>query len=91
MPSAEDRNRIDNWVALAPDTRIVESTQAGDRWTTQALEDGEIRYEETEFGSDEPELSLLAAWCERQCKVPVRPPVKASVPPVDGLQRKRQG
>jgi hypothetical protein len=62
VPTDENRTKIDLWVALAPDTRVVETTQAGDRWTTQALEDGEVRYEETEFGADEPELNQLAGW-----------------------------
>jgi hypothetical protein len=61
----------------------VETTQNGNRWTTQALEDGEVRYEETDFGSDEPELNLLDAWCARQSKkVEPRPPVKTSGTPI---------
>ena len=70
---------IDAWVALAPDNRVIETTQQGARWTTQALEDGEVRYEETELG-DEPELNLLARWCDRQAKSEPKPPVKTSGP-----------
>jgi hypothetical protein len=74
---------------MPEDTRVVETTQAGDRWTTQALEDGEVRYEEIEFGGDEPELNLLARWCERQAKiVEPRPPVKTSGLPLSDLARK---
>lgn len=82
---ANDANKakIDAWIALAPDTRVVETEQHGDRWTTQALEDGEVRYEETDFGVDEPELNLLAAWCARQsAKIEPRPPAKTTGAPV---------
>jgi hypothetical protein len=65
VPPDENRAKIDESIAVSPDTRVVETTQFGDRWSTQALEDGEVRYEETDFGVDEPELNLLAAWCER--------------------------
>ena len=85
----ETRGKIDRWVAVSPDTRVVESTQAAGLWTSQAIEDGEVRYEETEFGGDEPELSLLAKWCEKHTKVEPRPPVKASGVPISGLPRKR--
>jgi hypothetical protein len=81
VPSAENRAKIDAWVGAAPDNRVVETVQRGDRWTTQALEDGEVRYEETEFGLDEPELNLLTAWCDRQMKAAPRPPVKTSGAP----------
>lgn len=87
MPTDENRKRIDDWVAAAPDSRVVETTRAGDRWTTQALEDGEVRYEETDFG-EEPELDLLARWCERQGRVEPKPPVKTA--PGDDLQRRKQ-
>jgi hypothetical protein len=91
VPTGDNRKRIDDWIALAPDTRLVETTQEGDRrWVTQALEDGEVRYEETDFG-DEPELGLLAAWCERQGRVTARPPAKTNGAPIDVLERKRQG
>jgi hypothetical protein len=61
----------------------VETTRNGGRWETQALEDGDVMYEETDFGADEPELNLLAAWCERQAKrVEPRPPVKTSGAPI---------
>jgi hypothetical protein len=79
VPTDANRTKIDLWVAIAPDTRVVETIRTGDRWTTQALEDGEIRYEETESGADEPELNQLAGWCEGQArKVEPRPPVKTS-------------
>lgn len=92
MPTDENRRLVDAWIALAPDTRVVETTHSGDRWTTQAVEDGEVRYEETELGADEPELNLLAGWCARQAKrVEPRPPVKVSAPAVGTLERKRQG
>jgi hypothetical protein len=91
VPTDQDRKLIDEWIAVAPDTRVVESTQAGDRWTTQAIEDGEVRYEETQFEADVPEMRLLARWCERQAKqVEPRPPVKVA-PVIDRLERKRQG
>jgi hypothetical protein len=91
MPTDENRTKIDRWVAVAPDTRVVETTQLGDRWTTQALEDGEIRYQETEFGAEEPELNQLAAWCERQAKkVEPRPPVKTSGVPLSDLGRRQK-
>ena len=86
MPTDETRAKIDLWIAVSPDTRLVETTRNGDRWTTQALEDGEMRYEETELGADEPELELLAGWCERQAKkVDPRPPVKTSGVPLSDL------
>lgn len=79
MPSEEDRAKIDQWVAEAPDTRVVETNQSGSRWITHAIEDGEILYEETDFG-DEPLLHLLAGWCSRQTKrLEARPPVKTGV------------
>ena len=81
VPTDENRARIDAWVALSPDTRVIETEQHGDRWTTQALEDGEVRYEETEL-REQPELNLLARWCERQTKVEPRPPVKTSGAPL---------
>ena len=91
MPTDENRARIDLWVAVAPDTRIVETTQAGHRWTTQALEDGEVRFEEIEFGADEPELTLLAQWCEKQAtRVEPRPPVKTSGVPLPDVARGRR-
>jgi hypothetical protein len=87
----ESRARIDSWIAIAPDTRVVETTQAGERWKTQALEDGEVPYEGTEFGGDEPELNLLALWCERQANiVQPRPPAKTSGGPFSDLARKRK-
>lgn len=90
MPTDENRAKIDTWVAAAPDTRVVETTHAGTRWTSRALEDGEVRYEETEVGRDEPELNLLAGWCERQVKkVDARPPVKTSGVPPSGMARTR--
>jgi hypothetical protein len=90
VPTDENRARIDAWVAAAPDTRVVESTQAGTRWTSQALEDGQVRYEETEIGRDEAELNLLARWCQRQVKpVDARPPVKTSGVPSSGMARTR--
>jgi hypothetical protein len=91
VPTDENRTKIDLWVAVAPDTRVVETTRAGDSWTTQALEDGEIRYEETESGADEPELNQLAGWCERQAKkVEPRPPVKTSAAPLPDLARRQK-
>lgn len=90
VPTDDTRTKIDIWIAAAPDTRIVETKQTSDRWTTQALEDGEVRYEETEFGADEPELNLLARWCERQAtKVGPRPPVKTVGGPLSDLARKQ--
>jgi hypothetical protein len=89
VPNDQNRARIDAWVAEAPDNRIVETTQLADRWVTQALEDGEVRYEETDFNVDEPELNLLAAWCARQSKqVEPRPPVKTSGAAARRLERK---
>ncbi len=91
MPSDETRAKIDLWIAIAPDTRVVETTHTGDRWTTQALEDGQIRYEETELGRDEPELDLLGGWCERQAKkLAARPPVQTGAVPVSDLARRRR-
>jgi hypothetical protein len=91
VPTDENRMKIDLWVAISPDTRVVETTHAGERWTTQALEDGEIRYEEIEFGADEPELNQLAGWCERQAKkVEPRPPVKTSGVPLSDLPRRQK-
>jgi hypothetical protein len=78
VASEENRKRIDAWVALAPDSRVIETEQDGERWTTQALEYGQVRYEEVHFGFDEPELNLLADWCGRQMKVEPKPPVKTS-------------
>jgi len=90
VPTDEDRKRLDDWVAVAPDNRLVETTQDGNRWTTQALEDDEVRYEETDFDTDEPELRLLAVWCARQVtKFEPRPPVKAGLAAVDALGRKQ--
>lgn len=90
MPTDEARTKIELWIAVAPDNRIVETAHAGDRWTTQALEDGEVRYEETEFGADDPELTLLANWCEREAKkVEPRPPVKTSGAPLSDFARKQ--
>ncbi len=61
------------------------------RATTQALEDGEVRYEETEFCGDEPELNLLARWCERQAKtIEPRPPAKTSGLPLSDLARRQR-
>ena len=60
VPSEEDRAKIDQWVAEAPETRVVETTRTGSRWTTHAIDDGDIVYEETDFG-DEPLLHLIAA------------------------------
>ena len=89
MPTDENRARIDAWVAEAPDNRVVETTQHGERWETQALEDGEVRYEETDLGVGEPELNLLAAWCERQSsRIEPRPPVKTSGVALERLDRK---
>jgi hypothetical protein len=89
VPSDEKRVKIDAWIAVAPDNRVVETTQLADRWVTQALEDGEVRYEETDFGVDEPELNLLSAWCARQAKrVEPRPPVKTSGAAAERLERK---
>ena len=89
MPTDENRAKIDDWIAVSPDTRVVETTQLGDRWTTQALEDGEVRYEETEL-RDEPELNLLAAWCARQGRrVEPRPPVKTSGAPEELARKAR--
>ena len=86
----ETRTKIDLWIAVAPENRIVETAHAGERWTTQALEDGEVRFEEIEFGSDDPELNLLASWCEREAKkVEPRPPVKTSGVPLADLARKQ--
>jgi len=86
----QNRAKIDAWIAVARETRIVETTRAGNGWTTQALEDGEVRYQETEFGADEPELNLLAEWCERRAKrIDARPPVKTSGVPLSGLPRKQ--
>jgi hypothetical protein len=91
VPTDENRTKIDRWVALAPDTRVVETTRSGGCCTTQALEDGEIRYEETEFGTDQPELNQLARWCERQTKqVEPRPPVKTSGVPLFDLSRRQK-
>jgi hypothetical protein len=91
VPTDENRTKIDLWVAIAPDTRVVETTRAGDRWTTQALEDGEVRYEETEFGADEPELNQLAGWCAGQArKVEPRPPVKTSAAALAHVVRRQK-
>jgi hypothetical protein len=88
VPTDENRARIDEWIAAAPDSRVVETDRQGERWTTKALEDGEVRYEETEFGRDVPELNLLARWCERQVlKVEPRPPAKTSRAPVGSVGR----
>jgi len=82
--------KIDRWIEVAPDTRLIETTPTGNGWTAQALEDGEVRYEETEFGGDEPELNLLAGWCERQAKkVDPRPPVKTIGVPLSDVARTR--
>jgi len=91
VPTDETRARIDAWIAVAPDTRVIETAHSGDRWTTQALEDGEVRYEEVEFGIDEPELHLLAGWCGRQAnQVQARPPVKTfGVPLLDSARRQK--
>jgi len=90
VPTDENRAKIDEWVAAASDSRVVETTRQGDRWTTQALEDGEVRYEETDFGGDEPLLDLLAAWCARQTrKVEPRPPAKTSGGAFEHPARKR--
>jgi len=79
MPTDENRAKVDQWIAVAPDNRVVETRRNRDRWETQALEDGDVVYEETDFGTDEPELNLLAAWCERQGKrAEPRPPVKTT-------------
>jgi hypothetical protein len=89
VPSDENRSKIDAWIALAPDSRVIETAQSGDRWVTQALEDGQVRYEETDFGADEPELNLLARWCARQtAKVEPRPPAKTTGAPAVGSARK---
>ncbi|HKO47177.1 MAG TPA: hypothetical protein VJV79_05610 [Polyangiaceae bacterium] len=91
VPTDQNRTKIDLWVAVSPDTRIVETTQTGDRWTTRALEDGEIRYAETELGVDEPELNQLAAWCTSQTKkLQGRPPVKTSRPPLSEPTRRQK-
>jgi len=90
VPSEEDRAKIDQWVAEAPETRVVETTRNGSRWTTQAIEDGDILYEETDFG-DEPLLDLIAAWCVRQTKKPeARPPVKAGASQLEPRARKQR-
>ncbi len=90
MATDETRAKIDAWVSAAPDSRVVETTREGDRWTTQALEDGEVRYEETDIGGDEPTLELLAAWCQRQgLGAAPRPPAKTTGEPVETLARKR--
>jgi hypothetical protein len=92
VPTDENRVRIDEWVAVAPDSRLVETARHGECWTTQALEDGEVRYEETEFGRDEPELNLIAKWCARQVKkVAPRPPAKTSAVPFSDPARKLRG
>jgi hypothetical protein len=89
VPSDENRAKIDRWIAAPPDSRVVETTHSGDRWTTRALEDGHVRYEETDFGGDEPELNLIAQWCQRQAKqAEPRPPVKTSGVPLPKLARK---
>jgi hypothetical protein len=65
VPTDENRARIDAWVAIAPVSRIVETTKSGGIRTTQALEDGEVRYEETDFGTNEPvwQWGSLDAGC----------------------------
>jgi hypothetical protein len=89
VPSDETRAKIDLWIAIAPDTRLVETVPTCNGWTTQALEDGEVRYEETELGVEEPELQLLASWCERQVKkVEARPPVRTSGAPLSYRARR---
>ena len=90
VPSDENRAKIDEWVATAPDNRLVETAQHGDLWTTLAMEDGDVVYEETEH-RDEPELKLLAAWCARQGqRVQPRPPVKTGGAPAERLARNAQ-
>jgi hypothetical protein len=90
VPSEEDRARIDQWVAEAPETRVVETTRTGSRWTTHAIEDGDILFEETDFG-DEPLLHLIAAWCSRQTKkVEARPPVKTGVRQIEPRVRRQR-
>ncbi len=84
MPSDIDCAKIDRWIAAAADNRLVETTRRGDFWHTQALEDGDVVYEETELGNDEPMMELLAAWCERRIKVELRPPVKTSAESLPG-------
>ena len=89
MPTDENRAKIDAWIAVAPDNRVVETMQSGDRWVTQALVDGEVRYEETDLGADEPELNLLAGWCARENrKIEPRPPAKTSGGLAERLMRK---
>jgi hypothetical protein len=79
MISDSNREKIDGWIAGAPDLRRVESTQIHCGWESIATEDGEHVYEEVDIDTDEPILNLLAAWCERQTKkLEPRPPVKTS-------------
>lgn len=84
MPTDQDREKIDAWVAVSPDTRVIETTRAGERWESRALENGEVRYEEVDLGGDEPALRLLARWCGRQLELVPRPPVKTSGPSTPG-------
>ena len=77
--------KIDRWIEEAPEFRRVQSEPlAQDAWESKALEDDQIVFEEVELDTDEPTLYKLAAWCERQLqsKIELRPPVKASVPPL---------
>jgi hypothetical protein len=88
MIDESKREKIDRWIAGAPDFRVVESNPTHDGWESVAREDGEIVYEELDLGSDEPLLNLMAAWCERQTKkVEPRPPVKTSGTDADDTRR----
>ena len=79
MISDANREKIDLWIAGAPELRRVESTETHRGWESVASEDGETVFEELDSGADEPLLELMAAWCERQTnKGAARPPVKTS-------------
>ena len=79
MIHPSNRAKIDQWINEAPEFRRVESEPlANDAWETKALEDGQVVYEEVDIDTDEPILSKLAAWCERQTKLAPRPPVKTT-------------
>ncbi len=73
-----NRAKIEQWIDRAPEFRKVEAVPlASDAFEIRAIEDGQIVFEDAEVDTDEPTLHRLAAWCERQTRVPAKPPVKA--------------
>jgi hypothetical protein len=88
MIDESNREKIDRWIAGAPEFRVVESNRTHHGWKSVAREDGEIMYEELDLATDEPLLSSMAAWCERQTnQVEPRPPVKTSGTDADDTRR----